>query len=210
MKFWPVLAGIVMGVSSLLCIQEDSTAQRVKRTAPISKYTFAFRSTQLAGTGRNVKLIVRGLDVIKYNAEPTIEALGITLEAAGVGKRKVLSRRRVGGGYYWFRASLFRHRKSKDLLLAIEVNGGQFCHRDIYYISPGDLKAHVITDLTGIFQGDPSRLAAGIVTEFVPAHYVAKADWPAGVEDNSPTLVRVCRYQSKTHHFRAGRFRRYP
>jgi hypothetical protein len=214
MKRCSILTGLAAGISFILCVQQGALAQKIKRTGPVSKYNFAFRPTPLSGRGMRVKVIVRGLDVRPHFNVDRIRAVRITVESAGPDERKVLSRILVEGPFFGrFRASLFRHRKSKDLLLAIEENRGQWDHTEVYYISSRVLKAHLITDDLddlGCFQGDPSRLTAGRLIEHIPARYVDKTDWPAGVRSNTETLTRTWMYQPKAHRFKAGAYRPEP
>lgn len=180
MKPSSVLVSILMGVPWLLCLHNGLAAQQVKQTTPISKYTFAFRPIHLAGTLRKVIVEVHGLNVRKEYGHDLIGVLEITVLSVRNGRRKVMLRTRDEGDLHWFEASLYRHCKSGDYLLAIEANGGQHGHTRVYYINPRDFRPHLLTDDVGVIYGDPSGLPAGRLVEHSPDQYVADDEKSVG------------------------------
>lgn len=199
---------LLTGAAWIFCLNGPVVAQRIKRTPPISVSTFAFQPIYLSRRYERVVVEVQAHKMREANGHKIFESLEIVTAPIRNRQHRVLSEP-PQIVWMWFKASLYRHRKSGDYLLAIEANGGQHDHTRVYYIDPRTLKARPLFGSIGVIYGDASGLAAGRVVEHSPDQYVDRK--PAGFRRRtanvSEYLKRTWTYRPKIHQFTAGRYR---
>ncbi len=189
----------------LSCLHASALAQQIKRVGPISKTTFVFRPIHPDSAHRPVTIEVRALHTRDYGQD-RITSLVISVLSIQKGHRVVLSKTALEEELRWCDVSLYRHRKSGQYLLAIEDNGGQHDHTQVYYIDPHNFHVRPLFEEVGVIYGDTTELANGRVVEHCPDQYADPK--PAGFKRRDPGtsayLSRMWTYHPKSHHFTAG------
>jgi len=203
---------IVIGISvsavllGILCPSDSLLAQQVKRVAPISNSVFVFQPIHPGGRHKSVVVEVRGHKGKDEFGRERIDSWEITLLSVHNRQRTILSKTPVEGeDLFWFDASLYRHRKSRDYLLAIKVNGGQHDHTQVYYIDPNNFHVRPLFAEIGIIYGDTGELAKGRLREHSPDQYVDPDLKTKGFKRREGSkgeyLARTWTYPPRTHRF---------
>jgi len=211
MKFLKIAVLTSFLLLVMFCYGERLLAQQIKRVAPVSKSVFVFQSIHPGGSGKDVVVEVRGHPG-KDEIGQRIDGLEIVLLSVQKSRRSVLSKTHLKDVLFRFDASLYRHRKSGDYLLAIEANGGQHDHTQVYYIDPINFHVRPLFEEIGTIYGDVDHLPEGRIIEHCPEQYIDPEEKPRGFirgnSYNSIYLQRTWTYQSRRHRFVESNYRR--
>jgi hypothetical protein len=194
-----------------LCLARTAQTQRIASYPSRSKYTFTFHPIHLSRKYPRIQIEVKGrVATDKFVRDLIGPVVASIYSVQGGKKRKLYAKTLEEDGLFFVDISLYRHRGSGHYLLAVEANGGQHNHTQVYYIDPLTLHLRPLLDGLGIIYGDVRALTRGRVIENSPDQYVEPDAKPVGFKRRDPHLseylARVWTYAPKKKRFRPGRW----